>query len=113
MSDFKAMLRSLSRSPFYVLGVTLFLALGLGVNLALGTLVQRQILRPHDAPEPQRMVTITVRRGMTGDGGSLSAENVLALKRQATTVTQIAALAYRNVVLDKGEQVSRVGVSRV
>lgn len=111
LSDFRATLRSLRRAPWHTLGVVLILALGLGVNLALGTIAQRLILRPFDGPAPERMVTVVRRHD--SDPRSLSPYEYLSLKAQMKRLTHVTAIAGRSVLLDQGGQVERTWSMRV
>jgi len=56
--DLRLALRQLYRNPGFALAVTLTLALGIGVNAAVFTLVNGFLLRPLPYPEPDRLAVL-------------------------------------------------------
>jgi predicted permease len=56
--DLRLALRQLYRNPGFALSVTLTLALGIGVNSAVFTLVNGFLLRPLPYPEPDRLAVL-------------------------------------------------------
>jgi len=56
--DLRLALRQLYRNPGFALAVTLTLALGIGVNTAVFTLVNGFLLRPLPYPEPDRLAVL-------------------------------------------------------
>ncbi|MCU1291456.1 MAG: hypothetical protein JWP08_306 [Bryobacterales bacterium] len=57
-SDFRFVLRSLRRSPLFVLVAVTSLALGIGANTAIFSLMDQVILRSLPVKEPQQLVTL-------------------------------------------------------
>ena len=55
--DLQYALRQLRRSPGFTLTVVLILALGIGVNTSIFTLLDALLLRPLPVPDPQRVLT--------------------------------------------------------
>src|SRR5271165_2271166 len=56
--DLKFALRQLRRNPIFALSAILLLALGIGVNASIFTVISSVILRPLPLPEPDRLVSV-------------------------------------------------------
>ena len=56
--DLRYAFRSLTRSPGFALVAVLVMALGIGANVALFTVVRSVLLKPLPYPEPERLVSI-------------------------------------------------------
>ena len=60
--DVRYALRQLRRSPLFALTATLSLAVGIGANAALFTLVDRLLWRPLPVAHPEELVLVTDQR---------------------------------------------------
>ena len=58
MNDLRLALRQLHKNPGFALAVTSTLALGVGVNTAVFSLVNGFLLRPLPYPEPDRLAVL-------------------------------------------------------
>ena len=65
LGDFKYAVRQLRKSPGFTLTAVLTLALGIGANTAIFTLVDSIMLRPLPFPRQDRLMSI----GYENDGG--------------------------------------------
>lgn len=63
VQDLRYAVRTLRKTPGFTMVVILTLALGIGVNTAIFSLVDRLILRPLPYPESERLVTLYFRNG--------------------------------------------------
>jgi putative ABC transport system permease protein len=68
LDDTRLALRALSKTPGFALVVILTLAVGIGANTAIFSVVDAVLLRPLPYPDQERIVTIGVDRPETGPG---------------------------------------------
>src|SRR5687768_1211255 len=59
MSDLLLALRSLARRPAFTIVVVIVLALGIGANTAIFSVVDAALLKPMPIPEPERVFRIS------------------------------------------------------
>ncbi|HET9753123.1 MAG TPA: ABC transporter permease, partial [Myxococcales bacterium] len=58
LQDFRLALRSLHRAPTYALAAIAALALAIGANTALFSLIEATLLRPYPYPQPERVLIV-------------------------------------------------------
>src|SRR5262245_50495942 len=73
LQDLRYAGRSLRRQPAFALLAVATLALGIGANAAIFTVINAVLLRPLAYPHPERVVAITTDWRNTGVKGSVSA----------------------------------------
>jgi putative ABC transport system permease protein len=102
--DLRFGLRSLLRSPGFAAVAILCLALGIGANAALFSVLNAVLLRPLPFAEPDRLVSIFEKLGDRGQG-SVSVPNFRDWTEQSTGFEQLAAyqLGSRNLQQGTGE----------
>jgi putative ABC transport system permease protein len=100
--DFRSTLRSLLRSPAYALTCVAVLALGIGANAAIFSVVYSVILTPLPYPEASRLVFVWQRLPILPDPpfGRIQAnhKNYLAWKQQNTVFSDMAAFREENLL---------------
>src|SRR5688572_25866427 len=65
-ADLRYAVRSLSKARTFAVVATLTLALGIGANVAMFSVVDTVLLRPLPYPDPDRLVTLTASDTKTG-----------------------------------------------
>ncbi len=90
--DLRQAFRSLRKRPLFALVVVITLALGIGVNSAIFTVVDATLLQPLPYPEPERLVQVTetIRRETTELRG-FSYPDFVDAREQSTSFTHLAA----------------------
>src|SRR3989454_12195272 len=92
MNDLKLAFRQLLRNPGFTAVAVVTLALGIGANTAIFSVVNAVLLRPLPYPEPDRLVriaSVNPRLGVTDSRSS--GLNVLDWQRQSASFESIAA----------------------
>jgi putative ABC transport system permease protein len=114
MQDLRYAFRLLLKSPGFTAVALLTLALGIGANTALFTVVNSVLLRPLNYPKPEELVQL--RLGLLPDGSRgtrFSLARFNNLREQNRTFSSVAAICYEGMMyLDKGTP-SEIGAGRV
>jgi putative ABC transport system permease protein len=101
LQDLRYALRSLRRSPLFVLTVLLILSLGTGVAAAMFGVVHRLLVLPYDVPGHDRVAVFSdrvVSRGETR--GGMSEARFLAYRRGVMRFERVEAYAFDDAVLE-------------
>jgi predicted permease len=112
--DLRYAVRGLLRNPGFTLVAVLTLALGIGANTAIFTVVNTFLIRPLPYPEPDRLVSL-FERNVVGDEQQMSVApgNFLDWQKAATSFQSMAATGIRVITLtsdNAGTVPERVGV---
>ena len=91
-------LRSLRRAPAFAAAAILTLALGIGANTAIFSVVHALLLRPLPYADPQELVSIG-----TGSGGEF-----VGLRERLRSFEEIAGYRSQQFALDNGGEVTRI-----
>jgi putative ABC transport system permease protein len=91
--DVRYALRVLAKNPGFALIAVLTLALGIGANTAIFSVVQRVLLRPLPYPEPGRLVEISNSYPPTISHIGLSPGDYADWSRQATSISEMGAFS--------------------
>jgi predicted permease len=105
--DVRLGLRSLLRSPAFATVAVLCLALGIGANAALFSVLNAVLLRPLPFAEPDRLVRVYERMN-DGGQGSVSFLNFVDWQKQSTGFTQLAGYEMGSRNLQGGEEPERI-----
>ncbi|HXT38988.1 MAG TPA: ABC transporter permease [Candidatus Angelobacter sp.] len=91
MNDLKSALRQLLKNPGFTVVAVLTLALGIGANTAIFSIINGVMLRPLPYPEPDRLVTLWERSPQRGvEQERVSGPNYLDWRAQNTVLADLA-----------------------
>jgi predicted permease len=88
--DFRYAVRVLRKSPGFTAAVTVSLALGIGANTAIFSLIDAVLWRTLPVSDPESLVLLTHGRGESFEGG-FSYQQYVAMREQTRAIPQLAA----------------------
>jgi predicted permease len=107
--DLRYALRTLSKSPAFVAIAVLTLALGIGANVAIFTLVNAVLLQPLPFREPDRLVRIFEDLGGAGAKNvPISVPELEDLRGRSDVFEQISAIFPVSTALSGGDRAERI-----
>jgi predicted permease len=114
-NDFRVSLRLLARDKAYAFAVASTLALCLGANAALYSVVHHLLLRPLPVPEPERILLMSNQypRAGASDSSNSGVPDYYDRKREVTVLEEQALFNTGNVSLDSDGRPTRVRVLNV
>src|SRR6266700_3324305 len=107
IADLRYAARTLVKTPAFLLVSVMTLALGIGGNIAILTLVQSVLLQPLPFPQPERLVRIFDDRAGARDVG-MSVPEFEDLRQHSDIFEQISVIFPVSTALTGGERVERV-----
>src|SRR5262249_3861037 len=117
LADLRFGLRSLRRSPGFALGATLVLALGIGANTAIFSIVNGVLLRPLPYDDPSRLVMlfhIPPAKSFPGIAlFALSPANFLDWQAQSTSFETMAIVGGAQLTLGGKDQPEVLNAAKV
>ncbi|HEX5764745.1 MAG TPA: ABC transporter permease, partial [Woeseiaceae bacterium] len=104
--DLRHAARTLLRSPGFTIVAILTIAIGIGANTAIFSVVNRVLLEPLPLPEPDRLVRVY--DGSPGIQGTASPPNFVDWRRDNTVFEDMAAYANTSVALTGAGDAKRI-----
>ncbi|HET9710946.1 MAG TPA: ABC transporter permease, partial [Pyrinomonadaceae bacterium] len=95
IKDISYAFRALARRPGFTAVAVITLALGIGANTAIFSVVYGVLLRPLDYPQPERLVALREANALKQPDAQIAPGNLLEWQRQNTVFSDLAA--YRTV----------------
>ncbi len=112
LRDFRFAFRVLTARPAFTLVATLSLALGIGANSAIFSLVDAFWFRPFDVPRSGEIVRLFSTTDQEPEG-SLSYPEFLELQKQARTLREVVAVGGRGLTLVEGDSQELISLNLV
>src|SRR5258708_35574250 len=94
LQDIRYGIRTLAKNPSFAIVAVLTLALGIGANTAIFSVVENLLLRPLPYPEPERLVEIANTYLPQVPKGGLSPGDYLDWRKQNTSFSEMGAYAW-------------------
>src|SRR5499426_1088108 len=110
--DLRYGLRTLGRNPGFATVAALTLALGIGANTAIFSVVNAVLLRPLPYSEPERLVTLAYYHAMSGFEAAHEPD-FLEWREQGKAFEEVAAYTYRTVDLSGSGEAERLNAALV
>jgi predicted permease len=109
IQDLRYALRGLARSPGFAILAVLTLALGIGANAAIFSVINSVMLRPLEYPQPDRLLMITSQfPGLGFDRFWVSPPEYFELRERAKSFSEVGAYTTTAVNLSEGDAPERV-----
>ena len=114
IQDFRYGIRMLLKHPWFTCTVVLTLALGIGANTALFSIINALLLRPLPLPQPERMVQVwEVSRQSGNQKFPVALPNMVDWRAQSSSFAHIAAYTPTGFNLTADDQAEYISVLSV
>jgi predicted permease len=108
LRDLRFAIRSLRKSPGFTLVAVVCIALGIGVNTAIFSIVNALLLRPFPFHEPERIVAVVGWHPRSGDEALASLQDFRDWDGALKSFAAMAAYDQRSLTLTGGEEAERL-----
>jgi predicted permease len=112
IQDVRYAIRMLGKNPSFALIAVLTLALGIGANTAIFSVVNGVLLRPLSFPEPDQLVALS-EKSLNFESSSISYPNFLDWQRSNSTFASLAAYRSDNFSITGSGEAERVRVAMI
>jgi predicted permease len=112
IQDVRYAIRMLRKNPAFTLIAVLTLALGIGANTAIFSVINGVLLRPLPYPQPNELVALS-EKSMNFESSSISYPNFLDWRRSNSTFASIAAYRSDDFSITGSGEAERVRVGMV
>jgi putative ABC transport system permease protein len=114
MQDLRYALRSLTRNPTFSAVAVFTLALGIGANTTIFTVVNGVLLKPLPYPDPDRLLMLWERQLSDGTLGTVAPANFFDWREQSRSFSQMAAIdPYPDFILNGAGEPQRLAGAAV
>src|SRR6476469_9818810 len=114
MSDFRAAVRALQKSPAFTLVAFITIAVGIGANTTLFSVYDRLVLNPVTLPQPSSLVAIWVNNPQLNfNAPAFSWSRYEQLRDHATSFSSIGISAFDNFTLTGNGEPEQLNGQRV
>ena len=113
LQDVRYALRTLSRSRMFAAIAVACLALGIGVNTTIFSVVNAILLRPFDFREPERLVVLEELNTQNGGRSGVAWPNLVDWRAQSTAFSDMAAVQGRSLTLANVDEPERLEGSAI
>src|SRR5579863_4015692 len=107
IQDIRFGIRTLAKAPGFTAIAILTLALGIGANSALFSVVNGVLLNPLAFPEPDRLMTLNVTSSV-GDAGGATYLNFLDWEKDNKTFTNLGVFRNQEILITGSGEGERV-----
>src|SRR5690349_21628037 len=110
LQDVRYAFRTLARSRMFAIIAIACLAIGIGVNTTIFSVVNAVLLRPFDFKDPEQLVVLQEKNTVRGYDSGLAWANLVDWRTQSKALADIAAVQGRSITLGNvGEPERLVG----
>ena len=116
LSDLRYAIRGLLAHPAFSAGVVLTLALGIGANTAVFSLIESVLLKPLPYPQPNQIVSLALtdpRGQVPGTGAVVPDRDFAVWQRDSRSFTALAALSDGSAVLTEANAAEEINGAEV